>query len=230
MTSTPHQVRSSGQTQAEEITKEISDEFDADMAIEGPEDSPRDLFRTPGFHRMRLDWRGEDQRILHDVRSRVEDRLVATFRDAYEIMNHLYEVVRTPAQLDDRGEPVRDHFGFIVWKKLPNGDFEEDWSRLNRKEREDFLFRITTRLFDWEQRQVDAWGEAMFARAQWEERFAIDYNAPTRGTIEDRTSKARTGAAEERYFAIYVTLFSRKAEALVRSMNTTALRLKDTLV
>ena len=75
----------------------------------------------------------------------------------------------------------------------------------------------------------DAWGEAMFAKAMWEETFSIGYSASVSGTIDDRTAAGRIGAAEERYFAIFMTLYSRKAEAITRSMALLGQRLKDTL-
>jgi hypothetical protein len=84
-------------------------------------------------------------------------------------------------------------------------------------------------MFGWEQRAADAWGEAMFAKAQWEERFAIDYDAPFTGTIEDRTAKGNIGAREERYFAIFLSLYSRKADAVVRSLALLGQRLKDSM-
>ena len=43
------------------------------------------------------------------------------------------------------------------------------------------------------------------ARAAWEERFAISYDAPLAGTIDDRTAVGRIESADERYFeASYV--------------------------
>src|SRR5690606_17125557 len=123
-----------------------------------------------------------------------------------------------------------DKFGFTIWHKTPSGSYEEDWSRLTRKEKENLLFTITTRLFDWQQRAADAWGESMFAKAVWEERFARDFNAAMTGTVEDRRAHGNREAADEKYFAIFVTLYSRKADAIVRTMELLAQRIKDSLV
>jgi hypothetical protein len=189
----------------------------------------RGKFRTPAFTRMRTDWRStEDRMVVSQVQYSVEAETVAAFRDAYQLMHDVFERVRTP-ELTEEGAPVKDNHGFTVWKRTVSGGYEEDWSRLTHVERENFLFAITTRLFAWEQIAVDAWGEAMLAKAQYEERFSISYDSPVEGTIEDRNAVAKMDAAEERYYALFLTLKSRKFEAIVRSMDRLGQRLKDTL-
>ena len=89
---------------------------------------------------------------------------------------------------------------------------------------------LTINLVFWEQRAADAWGESMFAKASWEERQAIGYDAPTRGTVDDRHAKGTIDSREERYFAILQAYRSRKADAMVRSMERLAQRLKDSMV
>lgn len=72
----------------------------------------------------------------------------------------------------------------------------------------------------------------MFSKAQWEERFALAFNDTTAGgrkTDEAMTQKARAGSRDERYFAIFESLYSRKADALVRSLERLGQRLKDSL-
>ncbi len=188
-----------------------------------------DLFSTPGFARMRTEWRGPEGEVVRGAIRAVDDRIVETFADAYALMHEVFEVVRQP-QVNLDGEAIVDRFGFPVWKRTPAGGWVEDWTQLTPRQRENFLFQITTRLFDWEQRAADIWGEAMFARVQWEEQFAIKFDAPMSGTEADRTAVGRTGSIDERYFALYVSLYSRKADALVRTMSLLGQRLKDALI
>jgi hypothetical protein len=63
------------------------------------------------------------------------------------------------------------------------------------------------------------WGSAMFAKGIWEEAFAYGYTTP-RGkfTIDDRTQFGHLQSIEERYFAIFQSVLSRRADALVRSL------------
>lgn len=220
--------RASGETAAsEEAKEEIEKVFDA-PTVEMPEEVRR-THRTPGFTRMRLDWASHDKEIVRQAISAVEGRILANFSDAYQLMYEVYEVVRT-AELNTDGSPKRDGFGFAVWKKTPSGAYEEDWSRLGVREKERFLFTITTGIFEWEQRAANAWTEAMFAKAIWEERFANGFTEPTgRLTVDDRTNRARVASMEERYFAIFQSLLSRKADAVVSGMELIGQRLKDML-
>lgn len=195
----------------------------------GPAHIGHDLFSTPGFARMRTEWRGPEGSVVRSALRSVDDKLVETFADAYALMHEVFEVVRQP-EVNADGEMVVDRFGFPVWKRTAAGGWVEDWSQLTPRQRENFLFQITTRLFDWEQRAADIWGEAMFARVQWEEQFSIKFDAPMSGTEADRTAVGRTGSIDERYFAVFVSLYSRKADGLVRTMALLGQRLKDALI
>lgn len=179
-------------------------------------------WRTPGFSRMRTEWTGQDLPIVDRVKAVVETKLYTEFADAYGLIYEIFELVRNEIGTDERGDPV--------WERDANGNFVEDFSKLRTPEKEHFMFALTTRLFLWQQQAADAWGEAMFAKAQWEERFSIGYGADRSGTIESRTAKGKIDAREERYFAVLLSLYSRKADALVRSMELLTQRLKDSMV
>lgn len=204
------------------------DEVPAEVTL--PEETKFE-FRTPGFSRMRTEWRREDHEVLISAQRIVDERIQAMFADAYQVMFEVYSIVRTAETDPVTGETVVDRFGFPVWKRLPSGAWEEDFGRLTTLNKEHLMFLLTTHLWDWEQRAADVWGEAMFAKAQWAERHAIAYDSPKgRLTIEDRTAKADADSAEERYFAIFFSLLSRRADAITRSMERLSQRIKDSLV
>jgi hypothetical protein len=214
-------------TQGEESAHEASEKMDAPITVADIADKLR--HRTPGFSRMRVEWRGEDAHVVAMVEGAVERRILAVFGDAFQIMHSVFEVVRTP-EVNAQGVALKDVHGFTVWKRSPIGGWEEDFSRLTTQQRENFLFQITTRIFDWKQRAAMLWGESMLAKAQWEERYAIAFDAPISGTIEDRESKGKMDAADERYFAIFATLISKRADAICDSLELLAQRLKDSLM
>lgn len=224
--------RASGETPGNEVANEesVSNEKLAGEGKDGDIDRTK-TFRTPGFSRMRVDWSGDDAPIVANAKSAVEGRIIRNFADAYEVLNDIYEIIRV-SELDRDGSIKQDHFGFTIWAKKPNGSFDEDFTRLTQRQKEDFLFRITTRLFDWEMRAADAWGEAMLAKAQWEEKFAIGYasmvDLTSKSTVEDRTQHGRLDSRDERYLAIFFSWYSRRADAIVRVMTLLSQRLKDT--
>lgn len=217
-------------TDVEKVLREETRGADQPMEVEIHEERTRE-FRTPGFARMRTEWSGEEAPILAAVLGTVDNRILLNFASAYAIMNELYEIVREPVANENTGEVLKDVHGFTIWQRTPSGSYVEDYSKLARPERENLLFEITTNIFAWEQAAANAWTEAMFAKAMWEERFALSFqDAPgAKPTVDDRTQHARVGAREERYFAIFLSAYSRRADAIVRSMQLLGQRLKDVI-
>lgn len=222
--------RASGKTAATE-----EGEKQADDATDGLADAKVDVeeeqwFRSPGFQRMRTAWEGPDAMQMQRVEGVIANAVFETFTDAYAVMSDIYDLVREPEVDEQTAEIKVDPAGFPVWRKNPlTGAYYEDWSELSTKQREDFLFRITTSLFEWEQRAADLHTRAMFSKGMFVEKFSIEYDMPIHGTIDDRNARGNVEAAEDRYFALMNSAISRKADALVRTMTNLMLRLKDTL-
>lgn len=222
--------RASGKSAAVEEGEKSADEATTEVEEKVLPEEREEWFRAPGFQRMKTAWEGEDKRQMDRVQGLIDKRVFDTFPEAYAIMSDLWDIVREPEVNPETGEVRYDPYGFKIWVRNPvTNQYVEDWSQLTIRQREDFLFRITTQLFDWEQRAADLWTEAMFAKGMFVERFSIEYDAPIHGTIDDRNARGNKEAAEERYFALMNAAVSRKADALVRSMNNLMLRLKDTL-
>jgi hypothetical protein len=222
--------RKSGDTAAQEEAAKNVDEAVAPMETEQIPEEREEWFRAPGFQRMKVGWEGEDATILRRAQNSIDQRVWAIFEDALAIMNDLYMIVREQEADTTTGQVKVDSFGFPVWTRDPRtGQYVEDWTLLTNRQKEHFLFMLTTRLVDWEQRSADLWVEAMFAKGIFTERFAIEFDAPMHGTIDDRNARGNVKAAEDRYFAILNAGVSRKAEALVRTLTNLQLRLKDTL-
>lgn len=223
-------ARKSGDSAAQEEAAKEADDITEPMP-EKTLDVERDEWdRAPGFKRMKTTWEGEAAAHMQRVLSVVNRVVMETFPEVYAVMSDLYDVVREVEVDEATGEVRTDALGLPVWKRHPiTNAYIEDWTLLTTRQKEDFLFRITTQLFEWEQRAGDLWTEAMFAKGVFTEKFAIEFDAPTHGTIEDRTARGNKQAAEDRYFALLQAATSRKADALIRSMTNLMLRLKDTL-
>ena len=161
---------------------------------------------------------------MHTV---VTQRIGQRFSDAFEIMYEIYDEVREPEMVN--GVPKTDEFGMTEWKVNAAGKYIEDWSKITLRQRERFLYLITTRLFDWTQRAAELWGESMMAKALWEEAFAIGFESLKGGrpTIDDRRARGTRESAQDRYYAILTAYYSRKADAIVRVMELLSQRLKD---
>jgi hypothetical protein len=225
------QRRASGLTGGEELASEEAKAMtepvvdDGEGLTGGPANRPEDVHTTlaPAFRRMRTDWNSQDRDVINQVRAAVDGMIMAKFSDLYDLYVEIFSLVRErdPNKLDEWGQPE--------WRRGSNGLYIEDWTKVTGREREEWLYRITTSMVRWETISVDLWGEAIFARAQFEEAFSKGYEEleNPRATIEDRTARARLRAAEHRYFAVYKSYLSKRGEALVKSAERLGQRIKD---
>lgn len=225
----PNKPRASGvQGSSEEAKEEVSKMMDT-HSEELPEENPKYNLRTPKFSRMRFDWgTADDRMVMERAKTAVDVRINREFRDALFVLNDIYAIIRKP-ETDEFGQPKFDHFNLPLWERGMDGRYTEDFTLMTRRQMEHFIGLITVRLFDWEQTAADMWAQAMFAKAQFEERFAIAFDSPMSGTVDDRRAAGNRDAAEERYFAIFTTYLSRRADAIVRSADRLSQRMKDLL-
>lgn len=219
-------VRASGKTADVEKLEEIRKDVDQPIKPELPEERERN-FRFEGFSRMRMDWYGEDAMVMARVHTAVDNIINDQFQDLLAVRQELYDLVREPEMF--QGQPRKDAYGWVVWARDEDGSYVEDWGRLGHKEQTRFLFLITTRLFEWEERADRLWAESMLSKTQWEEAFSTGWQATegARPTEGDKTANGRLVSQQERYFAIYRTYLSRRAESLTKGMERLAQRVKD---
>lgn len=221
--------RQSGKTAADETADQVAEGVDSAMEEELLDVERMLTFQSTALSRMRTSWQGENQVAMSRIRDAVQDAFIDGFMDALLVMEDLYALVREPEVDPETGEAKEDRHGLAVWRKDEYGRYIEDWTRLTHKEREHFLLHLTTHLFEWEQRSADMWAEAMFAKSVWTESFATHFNDAMNGTVDHRTARGNMKSAEDRYFAVYHSILSRKAEALVRAMERLTLRLRDSM-
>lgn len=216
--------------QTEEIIKEITEGADESLTVDPHADRTREFTHT-SLSRQRWSWDPDDQRAIDGIHQIIDNEMLRRFSGAYQIMNDLYEIVREP-EVTDQGEIVTDANGWTVWATTSSGAYREDWYRLGHKDMANFIFRIVTGLFAWEQTAAEIHGDSLFAKAMWEEAVAIQYKTARdtgQKTVEDRTQAARRLSQDQRLFGIFQAVMSRRADALVRSMSLLSQRLKDVL-
>lgn len=219
------EVRASGKTAgteaADEVVQGATEPLDEAVL---PEERER-VFEQLGFSRMRMSWSEEHSGMVHRIRQTVHGRVFDLFPDAFSIMEEVWRVVRTQASDPETGELLVDEYRLPQWQKTAGGAYVENWALFGTAQREQTLFKITTMMFEWEQRASDVWGEAMFAKGVWAEEFAHyfdDRNKKSKATIDACNADATVRSAESRYFAIFSSYLSRQADALVKSMDRIA--------
>lgn len=225
--------RSSGKTTAQENTAEVG--LGVLEPAGGPTDKMSDMertvirFRSPGFSGLSLNWTRENNHVLARARALAQQWLDQNYGDVIRMMNEIFDIVREKQVDQVTGEVLKDANGFDIWKTNKYGRPIEDWSKLTKAKRDDFLFSIVTNLFQWRQRAADAWLEAMAAKAQWDEAYSGKFEELVAGTIEDREAHGKVESQEERMFAILLEYRRRLADALIRDMDQLARTLMDSL-
>lgn len=228
--SDPGQVRASGLTAGQEAAEEHAEALGEPLDDQVlPEERDRSLAGL-NFSRLRTDWAtSADRATMAEIKAVVDGEVRRRFADAYDVMYELWDVVREHDVDEETGVTRVDRYGLPEWRRSPTGAYLEDWSRLATRQREDFLFRLVTQLFLWEQEAADVWGESMFAKALWQQRFAAGFDGPARATDKSREAAATLASEEDKFFAVYLAYLSKRCEAVVGSLRRLEQRLKDSL-
>lgn len=215
---------------AREQAKRVIDNSDnpADVTQESPSEptTPTERmtrFKQLGLSRMRTEWPGADRDALVVLKAEADRLIREQFRGFLSIMDRIHRCVRAPLIDAETGEYKTYPDGSPMWELDEWGDPAEDWSRIDDRTREGILHSLAIRLAEWEMLSADNWVEAMYAKVVWEEKFANGFIAlPGREvagkpTIEDRTQFGNRYSSEERYFAVFKSGVSKKADSIVKS-------------
>lgn len=209
--------------------KRIRDE--ADRLPGGPDEHPAEPDNPPdrtrqfthvNFSRMRTEWPDSDKIKLAEINRRADLVIAECFPDAWWLLERIYGVVREKVVSTVTGVVAKDSSGHTRWRRNESGFIIEHWDRLGDAERNDFLHELTIHLFEWRQQAAMMWGSAMFAKGIWEEAFAWGYTTMLSGgrklTVDDKTQAGHLASIEDRYFAIFQAVLSRRADALIKSL------------
>jgi hypothetical protein len=208
---------------------------EAGLEPDVPPDRTRQFSHT-GFSRMRREWPDDDAAVMAEVRAYADDVIRQEFRVAFLVIERLRRSVREPLVDKVSGEVQAYDDGTPKWELDEDGLPVEKWHSLSDGARSDARHLIVTYLAEWQMLSIDKWAEAMFAKVQWEERFARGFTAlsgadlPGKPTIDDRTQWGHRLSSDERYFAVFKAYVSKKADALIRTMMSLERLLESTAI
>jgi hypothetical protein len=201
---------------------------DADASLDHPEEEGLETstigdrmtrFSSPNLSRMRRTWNAEDAFIIDEIMREADKIIRAAFPVAFSLMDKIYEAARFRKCDPETGLRLIGTDGGPLWETDPDGIPKEDWTRLGDRDKDTWLWIITTHLFEWEQQKEKFWGRSMYAKGKWEELFSHAFRSGNAGgTVDDKTQYGQSAAMESRYFGIFQGMLSRQADALVRSM------------
>lgn len=208
---------------------------EAPLEPDVPPDRTRQFAHT-GFSRMRRNWPDDDAMVMAEVKACADDIVREKFRVAFLVLERLRKAVREPLVNEATGEVQAYDDGTPKWELDEDGLPVEKWYSLSDSARSNARYLIVTHMAEWQMAAADDWAEAMFAKVQWEERFARGFTAlpdvtlPGKPTIDDRTQWGHRLSADERYFAVFRAYVSKKADALIKSMMSLERLLENTAI
>lgn len=176
-------------------------------------------FTHVNFSRMRTEWGPAERTKIAEITRIADQVMISVFPDALALLDRIYMKVRYPEVKAGTGEVLRGLDKRIRWRRDDDGLIIEDWSRMSDPDRNTILHELVTHMVEWRQQAATMWGSAMFAKGMWEEEFAFGYTSPPGNlTIDDRTQRGHLASMESRYFAIFQSVLSRRADALIKSL------------
>jgi hypothetical protein len=185
---------------------------------------------------MRTGWVGDDRDKILELEALSDKIIRRRFSVAFGVIERIRSHVRTQVFDKQTGAYLTYEDGTPQWEKDEFGVPVEDWALLADPDRDALLFTIATHMFEWEMVKANIWAEAMYAKGQWEEIFSRGYTSlpghvvSGKPTIEDRTHHSQKNAAQERYFALFQSSLSRKADGIVKAMTGLQRLLENTRV
>jgi hypothetical protein len=212
----------------------------ADISDESPDEADIHPDRTretthSSFSRMRRGWKGDDRDTVLELEAMAQDIIRKRFAVAFAVHERIKRLVRKQALDEVTGAYVTYPDGTPVWVKDELGAPVEEWDLMNDRERGSLLDTITQNMFEWELTAASIWAEAMYAKGIWQEVFARGFTAMPgqqvtgKPTVQDREQWGNKNAAEERYFSLFQSSLSRRAEAVLKGMRAMEYRLGRSL-
>lgn len=169
---------------------------EVDMAVEDVDIKPR----------IRIEMSDEDRQALDRVKGQIDSDIAHQYAQVFAIEQRLLESVRV--QRPD-GTFVRN----------PDGTFVEDWSKVTIPEMERFLQEASAWAFFSSQQAIDAYAEAVFTKYLYDDAYDEEYSRQLRGTINDKVAVAKRRTQDERWLALYKSLYHKRAQEVVKRLD-----------
>lgn len=182
---------------------ELEQVFEANLNLERVED--------PDIKpQIKIDMDESDKEQMDFIIKSIEETLRNQFPQVFAIENQLLAKVRTPL-------PAYDGPGWVMNK---DGSYMEDWSRISLQDMEQFIQAATAEVFFSSQRVIDSYAEAVITKYTYDDAYDAVYSSTLTGTVGDKTAKAKRKTQDERWVALYKTLYYKKANELINRLET----------
>ena len=155
--------------------------------------------------RLSMDWDDDDADAVEFIKARVDEGVAHEFGG----IRHLAESLRRKAYIPN---PPYLGEGFQTY---PDGTPIQDWSRVPTRELEDFVLAGSSEVYFAQSRLENDYAEAVFAKFTYDDAYDRSYSSQLSGTIGDKTARAKRRTMDERWRALFKTLYHKRAKSEV---------------
>ena len=158
--------------------------------------------------RLSIEWDESDQEAIDFIKGKIEEGIRREYAQVFAEEEHLLAKVRIP-------NPPGSVPG---WQRNPDGSYLEDWGRLTVKDMEMFIHAASSEVFFSSQKVINDYAEAVFAKFTYDDAYDVAYSSQLSGTIGDKTARAKRRTQDERWRALFKTLWYKRSQELLSKL------------
>lgn len=180
--------------EAPSVTEVLAPEVEAPQAI----DEKLDV-------RISVEWDEDDREAIDFIKRKIDEGIRREYAQVFAEEEHLLAKVRVP-------NPPGSTPG---WQMNADGSYLEDWGRVTIKDMEMFIQAASSEVFFSSQKVINDYAEAVFAKFTYDDAYDAAYSSQLSGTIGDKTARAKRRTQDERWRALFKTLWYKRAQEVV---------------
>jgi len=155
--------------------------------------------------RLSLDWDEDDKDAIEFIKGRVDMMIAKEFGGMRNLANSLREKAYVPY-------PPHMGPGFQTY---PDGTIMQDWGRVETADLEKFVLNGSSEVYFAQQKIENGYAEAVFAKFTYDDAYDRAYSSQLSGTIGDKTARAKRRTMDERWRALFKTLYHKRSKSEV---------------
>lgn len=155
--------------------------------------------------RLSLDWDEDDGDAIDFIKGKVDEMISRDFGGIRNLASSLREKAYVPY-------PPHMGPGFQTY---PDGTIMQDWGRVETEDLEKFVLNGSSEVYFAQQKLENGYAEAVFAKFTYDDAYDRAYSSQLSGTIGDKTARAKRRTMDERWRALFKTLYHKRAKSEV---------------
>lgn len=173
--------------------------------VESADVAADDYYRLPSLPDIKFDFSPEDRQYVNGIKDALVKQIRWDFAQAFEAERKLDDKVRSRLPIPQGG-------GYVV---NSNGSYVEDWSQVTLDDMREFILAGSQFLFQAKQKAVDIYVDAAFSKYAYDDKFYESFNSIFSGTDKAKKSAAEIMAVQERWHALYRSIYNKMANECV---------------